>query len=136
MGGSFKGRSKKNKAINSPLIFMVRVKRGKTVHKKRRRLFKQVKGFRWGRKSRVKLAKDALRHAQARAYGGRKRKKRDFRCLWQGQINAACRLHGTSYSKFIHGLKRNKIELDRKVLAELAKNHPQIFEKIIKKIKL
>jgi large subunit ribosomal protein L20 len=112
---------------------MVRVKRGKTVRKKRRRLFKQVKGFRWGRKSRYKLAKDALRHAQARAYGGRKRKKRDFRALWQTQINAACRQHGISYSKFIYGLKKNKIELDRKILAELAQNHPEVFEQIVKK---
>ena len=114
---------------------MVRVKRGKTVRKKRRRLFKQVKGFRWGRKSRVKLAKDALRHAQARAYVGRKRKKRDFRALWQTKINAACRLHGTSYSKLIYELRKNKIELDRKILAELAQNHPQAFEKIVKKVK-
>lgn len=114
---------------------MPRVKRGKTVHKKRRRLFKQVKGFRWGRKSRVKLAKDALRHAQARAYHGRKRKKRDFRALWQMQINAACRQHGISYSKFINGLKRNKVELDRKVLAELAQNHPEIFKKMVDQIR-
>ena len=114
---------------------MARVKRGKTVRKKRRRLFKKVKGFRWGRKSRVKLAKDALRHAQARAYTGRKQKKRNFRALWQTQINAACRQHGISYSKFIYGLKKNKIELDRKILAELAQKHPQAFEKIVKKVK-
>ena len=114
---------------------MARVKRGKNVHKKRRRLFKKVKGFRWGRKSRYRLAKDALRHAQARAYQGRKGKKRNFRALWQTQINAACRQHGLSYSKFIYGLKKNKIELNRKVLAELAKNYPKVFEKIVKKIK-
>ena len=110
---------------------MVRVKRGKNTRKKRRRLFKEVKGFRWGRKSRIKLAKDALRHAQARAYVGRKRKKRNFRALWQVQINAACRQHGTSYSKFINGLKKNKIELDRKILADLAQNHQEIFKKIV-----
>jgi len=114
---------------------MVRVKRGKNTRKKRRRLFKKVKGFRWGRKSRVKLAKDALRHAQARAYKGRKEKKRNFRSLWQTQINAACRQHGMSYSKFINGLKKNKIELDRKILAELAQKHPETFKKVIDKIR-
>jgi len=114
---------------------MVRVKRSKQAKKKRKKLFKQVKGFRWGRKSRYKLAKDAARHAMARAYVGRKRKKRDFRALWQTQINAACRQHGISYSKFISELKKSKIELDRKILAELAQKHPQVFEKIVKKVK-
>jgi len=114
---------------------MVRVKRSKQAKKKRKKLFKQVKGFRWGRKSRYKLAKDAARHAMARAYVGRKRKKRDFRALWQTQINAACRQHGISYSKFISGLKKSKIEIDRKILSQLAQNHPEIFQKIIEKIK-
>lgn len=110
---------------------MVRVKRGKTARRKKKRLFQQVKGFRWGRKNRLRLAKDALRHALAHAYVGRKNKKRDMRRLWQMQINAACRQEGISYSKFIYGLKKNKIELDRKILSQLCQNHPEIFKKII-----
>ena len=114
---------------------MVRVKRGKTAHKRRKHLLKYTKGFRWGRKSKYKAAKDALAHAWTYAYRDRKTKKRDFRQLWQVQINATCRKFGLSYSKFINKLKQKNIELDRKVLAELAKNHPEIFEKIIEKIK-
>jgi len=114
---------------------MVRVKRGKNAHKRRKRLLKHTKGFRWGRKSKYRLAKEALFHAWTHAYFDRKKKKRDFRALWQTQINAACRQHGLSYSKFIHGLKKNKIGLDRKILSNLAQNHPQIFEKIVEKVK-
>jgi len=114
---------------------MVRVKRGKIAHKRRKRLLKHTKGFSWGRKSKYRLAKEALFHAWTHAYFDRKKKKRDFRVLWQIQINAACRQHGLSYSKFIHGLKKNKIGLDRKILSNLAQNHPQIFEKIVEKVK-
>jgi len=114
---------------------MVRVKRGTITHKRRERLLKHTKGFRWGRKSKYRLAKEALFHAWTHAYFDRKKKKRDFRALWQTQINAACRQHGLSYSKFIHGLKENRIELDRKILAQLAQNQPEIFEKIIEKAK-
>jgi len=114
---------------------MARVKRGKTAHKRRKHLLKYAKGFRWGRKSKYKLAKDALYHAWRYAYRDRKAKKREFRALWQIQINAACRQQGLSYSKFIHGLKQKKIELDRKILSDLAQNHPQIFEKIVEKMK-
>jgi len=114
---------------------MVRIKRGKAARKKRKRLLRQVKGFRWGRKSKYKLAKDALRHAWKYAYRDRKVKKREFRKLWQIQISAACRQQGISYSRFIYGLKKNKIELDRKILAQLAQNHPEIFKKIVEKIK-
>jgi len=112
---------------------MVRVKRGTITHKRRERLLKHTKGFRWGRKSKYRLAKEALFHAWTHAYFDRKKKKRDFRALWQTQINAACRQHGLSYSKFIHGLKENRIEFDRKILAQLAQNQPEIFEKIIEK---
>jgi len=114
---------------------MARVKRGKTAHKRRKHLLKYAKGFRWGRKSKYKLAKDALYHAWRYAYRDRKAKKREFRALWQIQINAACRQQGLFYSKFIHGLKQKKIELDRKILSDLAQNHPQIFEKIVEKMK-
>ena len=114
---------------------MVRVKTGKISHKRRERLLKHTKGFRWGRKSRLRAAKEAILHAWTYAYRDRKRKKREFRRLWQIQINAACREHGFSYSKFIHGLKQKKIELDRKILANLAQNHPEIFAKIVEEIK-
>lgn len=114
---------------------MTRVKRGTIAHKRRKHLLKYAKGFRWGRKSKYKLAKDALKHAWTYGYRDRRTKKRDFRKLWQIQINAACREQGISYSKFIAGLKGAKIELDRKILSTLAKNNHQVFEKIIEKVK-
>jgi len=114
---------------------MVRVKRGKTAQKRRKHLLKYVKGFRWGRKAKYRLAKDAMYHAWEYAYRDRKVKKRDFRALWQSQINSACRNLGIPYSRFIAGLKKNKIELDRKVLADLIEKNPQIFEKIVEKAK-
>ena len=114
---------------------MVRVKRGTITHKRRERLLKHTKGFRWGRKSKYRLAKEALLHAWTHAYFDRRKKKGYFRALWQIQINAACRQHGLSYSKFIHGLKQKRIELDRKILAQLAQNQPEIFKKILEKIK-
>ncbi len=114
---------------------MVRVKRGATSHKRRKKVLKHTKGFRWGRKTKYKTAKEALMHAWKYAYRDRKTKKREFRKLWQIQINAACRRQGISYSHFIHLLKQKKIELDRKILAELAKNNGKIFEKIVEKVK-
>jgi large subunit ribosomal protein L20 len=114
---------------------MVRVKKGKTRHKRRERLLRKVKGFKWKRKSKYRLAKDALHHALEHAYVGRKEKKRRMRALWQTQIGAALKPFGISYSKFISKLKEKKIELDRKILAELAKNHPQIFEKVVKEVR-
>jgi len=114
---------------------MVRIKRGKIAHKRRKHLLEYAKGFRWGRKAKYRAAKEALMHAWKYAYRDRKAKKREFRQLWQIQINAACRQLGISYSKFIAGLKKNKIELDRKILAILAQNHPKIFEKIVEKAK-
>lgn len=114
---------------------MVRVKRGTTAHKRRKKIIKQAKGFKWGRKAKYKLAKDALKHAWAHAYKDRKRKKRDFRRLWQIKINAASRQHGLSYSQFINKLKKAKIDIDRKILAHLAEKQPEVFKKIIEKIK-
>jgi len=114
---------------------MVRVKRGKTAHRRRKNLLKYTKGFRWGRKSKYRLAKEALLHAWKYAYRDRRTKKREFRKLWQIQINAACREQGLSYSRFIHVLKQKNIGLDRKILADLAKSHPNIFEKIVEKTK-
>lgn len=114
---------------------MSRVKRAVSARKHRKHLMKHAKGFKWGRKSKYKLAKDALRHAWTYAYRDRKVKKRDFRQLWQLQINAACRQYGISYSRFIHALKTKKIEIDRKILSELAKKHPEIFKKIVEEVK-
>ena len=114
---------------------MTRVKRGKTARKRRKRLLKHAKGFRWGRKSKYRQAKEALLHAWTYAFRDRRAKKREFRRLWQTQINAACREFGFSYSKFIHALKEKNIELDRKILATLAKDYPEIFEKIVKVVK-
>ena len=114
---------------------MVRVKGGKFSQKRREHLLKYAKGFRWGRKAKYRAAKDALYHAWEYAYRDRKTKKREFRKLWQIQISAACRQSNISYNKFIYGLKENKIGLDRKILSNLAQNHPQIFEKIVEKVK-
>jgi len=114
---------------------VVRVKGGKISHKRRKHILKYVKGFRWGRKAKLRAAREALLHAWTHAYKDRKRKKREFRKLWQIQINAACRGYGLSYSKFIHALKEKKIELDRKILAQLAREQPEIFAKIVAEVK-
>jgi len=113
---------------------MARVKRGVLKRKRKKKIIKQAKGYKWGRKSKYRAAKDALKHAWTYAYRDRRAKKREFRQLWQIQINAACRQEGMSYSRFINALKKNKIELDRKILADLAINHPEIFSKIVKKV--
>jgi large subunit ribosomal protein L20 len=112
---------------------MVRVKKGKAARKRRKHLLEYAKGFKWGRQSKYRAAKQAIYRAWSHAYKDRRRKKREFRALWQIQINAACREKGISYSRFINALKKNKIELDRKVLALLAQNHPEIFDKIVEK---
>ncbi len=114
---------------------MVRVKKGKASHKHRKHLLKYTKGFRWGRKSKYKLAKDAIKHAWKWSFRDRKNKKRVFRRLWQTQINAACRKQGVSYSRLINALKVNKIEIDRKILAQLSQEKPEIFEKIVETVK-
>ncbi len=114
---------------------MVRVKGGKFSQKRRKHLLEYAKGFRWGRKSKYRAAKVALMHAWEYSYRDRKTKKRQFRYLWQTQINAACRLNGLSYSRFINALKKNKIELDRKILSQIAQSNPEIFGKIVEKVK-
>lgn len=110
---------------------MPRVKRG-TIHTKRRRnLLKKVKGYKWGRKNLTRLARTAAIHAGDHAYRDLKKKKRTRRALWQIKINAFAREFGTSYSKLIKKLKDNKIELDRKILADLAVNNKKVLKKII-----
>lgn len=114
---------------------MTRVKRGLMAHKRRQKVIKQAKGFKWGRKSKYRLAKDALRHAWTHTYVDRKKKKRDFRRLWQIKINAACREEDLTYSQFINKLKKAEIDVNRKILAQLAEKEPAVFKKIIEKIK-
>ncbi|MBT4277415.1 50S ribosomal protein L20 [Candidatus Falkowbacteria bacterium] len=114
---------------------MPRVKRGTTHVKKRRKLLSKVKGFKWGRKNLIRLAKTAATKAGARSYFDRKKKKSNFRRLAQIKINAASREQGLSYSVFAGKLKEKNIDLDRKILADLAENNPEIFEKIVEKVK-
>ncbi|OHA11866.1 MAG: 50S ribosomal protein L20, partial [Candidatus Sungbacteria bacterium RIFCSPLOWO2_02_FULL_47_9] len=108
---------------------------GTTANKRREAVLKHAKGFKWGRKSKERSAKDALYHAWSYAFVGRKLKKREYRRLWQTRIDAGVRPHGLSYSRFIHALKQKKIELDRKVLSELAVNYPEVFQKIVSAVK-
>jgi len=114
---------------------MSRVKRAVQARKHRKNIIKHAKGFRQARKSKFKAAKDALRHAWTYAYRDRKNKKRTFRNLWNLQINALARQNGITYSRLINGLKKNKIEIDRKILSELANSHPEIFIKIVEEVK-
>ena len=114
---------------------MPRVKRGMTHVKKRRKLLKAVKGYKWGRKKLVKLAKTARTKAGAHAFVDRRKKKRVMRSLWMIKINAFVREHDLSYSRFINLLKVNKIEVDRKILAELAVSNKEALEALINKIK-
>lgn len=114
---------------------MPRVKRGKISLKRRRNILRRAKGFRHGAKSKERLAKERLLHAAIHSFQDRRKKKRNFRKLWQVKINAGARENGLSYSVFINKLKRAKIELDRKILAELAQNYPQAFKKLVETIK-
>jgi large subunit ribosomal protein L20 len=114
---------------------MARVKRGMMHLKRRKNLLRRTRGYRWGRKSKVTLAKVAARKAGVYAFTHRRDRKADFRRLWQMQINAAVRAHGLSYSRFINLLKQNKIELDRKILAQLAREFPAVFDKVVEAVK-
>ena len=110
---------------------MTRVKRGYKRVRRRKRLLKLAKGY-YGAKSRLfRSAKEAVERALKFAYKGRKIRKRDFRSLWIVRINAACGLNGISYSKFMGGLKKAKVELDRKVLADIAVRKPEAFSRLV-----
>lgn len=111
---------------------MARVK--SPAQKNHRKTLKAAKGFKQARSKRIKSAKEAVLHAGQYAYIGRKLKKRDLRKLWITRLNAAVREHGLSYSKFIKSLKDNKIELDRKILSDIAIKDPATFEKIVKEV--
>lgn len=114
---------------------MTRIKRGILVQKKHKKLRKAVTGFRTSRKHSIKLARQAYLKAGVYAYRDRKVKKRDFRSLWIVRINAALQPLGWGYNQFIHQLKDKKIELDRKIMAQLAHQHPGIFSGIVNRIK-
>ena len=114
---------------------MPRVKRGTRRIKRRKNILQHTKGFEGGRKSLVKLAKTAATKAGAHAYRDRRNKKRTTRALWQVKINAATRKHDVSFSAFMGALKKHNINLDRKILAEIAEYHPNIFAKIVAKAK-
>jgi len=114
---------------------MPRVKKGTTRAKKRKAILKQTKGYKWGRKNLTKASKTASKKAGVYAFRDRRNKKRTARRLWQVQLNATLKEFDLNYSKFINLLKINKIELDRKILAEIAQKNPEIFANIVKSIK-
>ena len=114
---------------------MTRVKRGTIANKKREKLLKYTKGFKWGRKSKERAAKEALLHAWSRSFRGRKERKRDFRRVWQVKIGAVVKENGMSYSRFIAALKKKNIVLNRKMLAELAEHEPAAFKKVLEAVK-
>ena len=108
---------------------MTRVKRSVHARKKRRATLERAKGFRGEASSNYKRAKEAVMKADAYAYRDRRNRKRDFRRLWITRINAAAKLNGMSYSQFMHGLKLAGVELDRKVLADIAVRDPETFRR-------
>jgi len=113
---------------------MSRVKRGNKKVDRREGILKLTKGFRGTRRKNYKTAKVALEKALLYAYRDRRNKKRDFRRLWNIRINAGCREHGVTYSRFISMLKKNDVILNRKMLADLSVQHPDVFKEIIKKV--
>jgi large subunit ribosomal protein L20 len=108
----------------------MRVKTGVVRTRRHKRLLKQAKGFYSGRRKHFRKAKEQLERSLVYAYRDRRQKKRDFRRLWIVRINAAARLNGLNYSTFMHGLKLANIELDRKILADMAMNAPESFTKV------
>ena len=114
---------------------MARVKGALATRKRRKKILKLAKGY-WGSKSRhFKMAKQAVMKSGVYAYTGRKLKKRDFRQLWITRINAACKLNGMNYSTFMNGLKKANIELNRKMLSEIAIADPAAFTSLVEKAK-
>ena len=112
---------------------MARVKRGVTSRAKHKKVLKSVKG-QWGRrKNTIRVAKQAMEKAMQYAYRDRRNKKRDFKSLWIQRINAGVRAEGLTYSKFINGLNKSGIKIDRKILAEIAYDRPEAFKTIVQK---
>lgn len=114
---------------------MSRVKRGVTANKRRKNLRKHTKGFRHGRNSKITRVREATLHAFSYMFAHRRKKKGDFRTLWNIQLNAAARKNGISYSRLINVLKQKNIGLNRKMLTEIAKTEPGVFTKIIEMVK-
>jgi large subunit ribosomal protein L20 len=110
---------------------MARVKRGAQARRRKQRIFKRAKGYVGARGNLLKTAREAVEKAAKYAYRDRKQRKREFRRLWITRINAATREHGVSYSRFISGLARAHVEIDRKELAEIAVRDPQAFAKLV-----
>ena len=113
---------------------MARTKRGVVTKKNHKKVLKAVKGQFGRRKNTIRVARQAMEKAMQYAYRDRKAKKREFRSLWIQRINAGVRAEGLTYARFINGLSKSKIKLDRKVLAELAYNNPEAFKSIVKKV--
>ena len=114
---------------------MARVKRGVTSHAKHKKVLKAAKGYYGRRKNTIRIAKQAVEKANQYAFRDRKRKKRTFRALWIQRLNAAVRPFGLNYSRFIHGLEKAGVTMDRKVLSDLAMNEPASFQAIVERVK-
>lgn len=114
---------------------MARVKRGVTSHAKHKKVLAAAKGYRGRRKNTIRIAKQAVEKAGQYAYRDRRTKKRNFRALWIQRINAAARLHGLTYGNFVHGLKLANIEVDRKVMADLAVHNEDAFKALVDQAK-
>ena len=113
---------------------MSRTKRGVVSRARHKKILKLVKGQFGRRKNTIRVARQAMEKAMQYAYRDRRAKKREFRSLWIQRINAGVRAEGLTYAKFINGLVKSKIKLDRKVLAELAYNNPEVFKSVVKKV--
>jgi len=113
---------------------MTRVKKGVNALKSRRNILKQVKGYRFGRGTKERQANEAISHAGTYAFAHRRDKKNDFRQLWNVRLTVPLKVAGVSYSKFIGALKKNNIEIDRKILSILADENPKTFQKILEKV--
>jgi len=114
---------------------MSRVRRGNKKLLRRKKILKLAKGFFGAKKKNYRTAKEAVEKALTYAYRDRRNKKRDFRKLWNVRINAAVRMYGLSYSKFIDGLNKNNIKLNRKMLSNLAATDPEAFKSVVEKVK-
>ncbi len=110
---------------------MTRVTAGTTRHRRHKKVLAATKGYRGARRNRFKAAKEAMIHARAYAYRDRRNRKRDFRRLWITRVNAACREAGMTYSQFIKTLREQDVQLNRKMLAEIAVRHPGAFKNIV-----
>lgn len=110
---------------------MARVKRSVHASKKHRKVMKRAKGYKGAKSRRFRTANEQVMHAMQDSYDHRRKRKNDFRKLWIARINAAARINGTTYSRLMHGLKQNEIEINRKMLADMAVNDPSAFAAVV-----